>query len=170
LLSIFNNSFASGGGEEPEDFYISATRPDCDLDVYQSCNLGAVLPSYPRICLYPASRAIMLGSDDLKKEPVIAGALNKFCCNYVSSWTDDRNANNTKPKWAEIRATVTTELPTVRLLAEPYDAKHLNHYYSYQSCSNESYGIAAATLVELKPCRRHIRTLKAMGGCAGRFV
>lgn len=142
------NTLASTGGDEPEGYYISRDRPDIDLDAYQSGKLGIIQPGYPRIFLYPAWRAIMVGQEGLKKEPVQVGMLKKFCCDQNAGWIDEHDARIPKARWAALRATITSVLPTVRLSAESRDEK--NPYRYFQSCTGESYRFAEATLTQLK--------------------
>lgn len=78
---------ASGGGESHDDFVVRQGT-DIPMDHYANGTLGIVLPTYPRIYLYPAWRTIVLGADGLKQHPVAAGGAQRSIGNFVNGWVD----------------------------------------------------------------------------------
>ena len=59
----------ASGYDSPIDEFVSRSGPDLPLKRYDAGDLGIVLPSYPRVYLYPAWRAIVLGREGLQKHP-----------------------------------------------------------------------------------------------------
>ncbi len=143
VLGLPSNIGASTGGDDPVDFIFSRNAPDIDLDLYQAGNLGVLQAGYPRIFLYPAWRAIMLGSDELKKSLPKPGSLSRFCCDKKSGWRDESDLTQPKMQWATKRALITAEPPEARLNGRDYDEKDPYRYYysdysSYNSGNKKS--------------------------------
>jgi hypothetical protein len=57
----------ASGGEDPSDSFVARPIPDIHPNRYEQGDLGILLPSYQRLYLYPAWRAIVLGRQQVAK-------------------------------------------------------------------------------------------------------
>ena len=145
-LTASNPVWASGY-EGDSDEFVSRAQPDIDLDQYESGSLGVLLPTYPRVFLYPAWRAILLGKDALQNEKREAGALGKACCLYLSGWINEKDLNTPQAQWLNARATVTSIAPRMKL--EMYRKTKPGEWGAFLNCSDSSYLFAQSTLQEI---------------------
>lgn len=145
-LSINKPAWASGA-DGPEDSFVSRTQPDIDFDQYESGSLGIILPTYPRVFLYPAWRAILLGKEVLHNEKTEVGSLNKACCLYSSGWINELDSNTPQAKWLKTRATIVPTKPRMRLAIEK--RIEAGSYSYFRNCSDSSYLFAQSTLQEI---------------------
>lgn len=137
----------ASGGDGPIDEFISPDRPDIDLDQYESGSLGVLLPTYSRIFLYPAWRAVLLGTDALQHEKRESGALRKACCTDVSDWVDERSPDTPQAKWLNARSGIVSVPPRMKLAMERRTTP--DSWSFYRNCSDSSYLFAQATLQDL---------------------
>lgn len=84
------NAWASGA-EGAWDEFVSRSATDVDLNRYDKGELGVILSSYPRVYLYPAWRAIVLGADGLRTQPANPGGLRDAVGSYVGGWVDAKH-------------------------------------------------------------------------------
>ena len=144
-VGIYHNVYASGD-EGPYDNFVSRQQPDVHLDAYAGGSLGIILSTYPRVFLYPAWRAILLG----KKEVLAAnesGKLEKACCLTVADWIDVHNPESAQAKWLAARAKITLEPPGVNLAVDRPTVA--GSYTYYRNCPNDAYLYAQSTLNQL---------------------
>ena len=145
-LSIAGHACASGP-DLPEDEFVSRRGTDIDPDLYDGGELGVLLPSYPRLYLYPAWRAIVLGREGLRAAPA-RGLRVILSSNVARGWYSNQSdaEDASAPAWEKASA--------------PYaDAKRGKPdvgirqidgaYNSYVVCQDDAFRFAVQTLREL---------------------
>jgi hypothetical protein len=88
----------ASGASDPEDTFVMRRFTDVPLEAYDKGELGVLLPSYPRVYLYPAWRAIVLGRDGLRANPTPPGALRQAAGSFVEGWVGPKHPWN---RWLE---------------------------------------------------------------------
>lgn len=136
----------ASGYDSPIDEFVSRSGPDLPLKRYDAGDLGIVLPSYPRVYLYPAWRAIVLGREGLQKHPASEGGLARAIGSNISGWVETNNPQQPVNQWAVASASVVPELTG----ADKSGMIALTDAFSgYINCPQAAYGFATETLKSL---------------------
>lgn len=77
---------AGASTSDPEDLFVSRKATDVPRARYVQGELGVLLPSYPRVYLVPAWRAIVLGQEGLRAAPVAADGMREAVGNSFDGW------------------------------------------------------------------------------------
>lgn len=130
-------AIASGYDATPN--FANTSTTDLTLARYQAGELGILRPTYERVYLYAAWRAIALGQQGLKKAPNPDQALNRALGNRFGGWSGIGEGDAIRA-WSE-------QIDSA--LGKGMDREAPAKPLSYINCPAASYSFAAATLAGL---------------------
>ncbi|MGC1173027.1 tetratricopeptide repeat protein [Polaromonas sp.] len=137
------NAWASGS-EESSDMFVDRRATDIELSRYDKGSLGVILPSYPRAYLYPAWRAIVLGSDGLKAHPPAQNGLREAIGIHEGNWVDEKHPLK---QWQDESTKVLQQ--QIRLDATVFRSVSKGYSY-YLNCPRPAFLFAIKNLATLK--------------------
>jgi len=137
---------SASGFDSPIDEFVSRNGTDMPLKRYDAGDLGIVLPSYARVYLYPAWRAIVLGREGLQKRAASEGGLERAIGSYVSGWVNLNDPQQPFNQWVVASASIVPELAGARrsgfgVLTDDFSG--------YINCPQTAFGFATDTLKSL---------------------
>jgi hypothetical protein len=135
----------ASGADGPFDVFVNRSSPDVGLGKYEAGELGVVLPSFPRIYLYPAWRAIVLGREGLAKYPVASGGLNAAVGRETDGWTLGQGAMG---RWLEVTAKYVQR--PVRTGAGSMRTPMRGEVASFLNCTDGAFDFALVNLKALE--------------------
>lgn len=136
----------ASGYDSPVDEFVSRSGTDVPLKRYEAGDLGIVLPTYPRVYLYPAWRAIVLGREGLQKHPASEGGLARALGSDVSGWVDLNDPQQPLNRWAVASTSIVPELADAK---KSGIAALTADYSGYINCPQAAFGFATETLNSL---------------------
>lgn len=133
----------ASGDPGPTDEFVTRWGPGNTLAGYEAGQLGVVLPSFERVYLYTAWRAIVLGAEGYRKAPTMPGGLERARGAYVDGWVNLTDENHPYTRWMKA-----SEAAAPRRGAVPRtDAITLGpDYGSYINCPAAAFSFATETL------------------------
>lgn len=146
-LLLSDASQASGGG--PADVFVQRQRPDMPRPAYLQGELGLLLPSFGRVHLYVAWRALASADAGLPHNPLSLEAFELACCDAGAaqeSWGDTPYAP-AKP-WLEARTRVQAQPP--RRLIGALKPVGQDAWEQFLNCPPDSFRFATETLTALQ--------------------
>lgn len=147
LLTASVSSQASGSG--PEDMFVQRQRPDVPRAAYLQGELGLLLPSFGRVHLYAAWRALASADAGLPLKLISLDAFERACCDAGAaqqSWGDTPYAP-AKP-WLEARARVQAAPP--RRLLDALKPVGQDAWEQFLNCPPDAFRFATETLSALQ--------------------
>ncbi|MBJ7311231.1 hypothetical protein ACFOLJ_27570 [Rugamonas sp. CCM 8940] len=132
---------ASGGGDN-YDRFVNRGASDIAPTRYQNGELGVLLPSFERMYLYSAWRAIALGPQELKTLPNRAGGLERSLGSKVGGWLDAGQGSKIYAAWQGAVAAALKRAPAPKKDNDMLASGYLN-------CPSGAYVFATGTLGEL---------------------
>ncbi len=137
IAATFAATQAAASGYYAPPNFANSYRTDMDLARYQAGELGIVRPSYDRVYLYAAWRAIALGPQGLKNAPNMENGLEAAIGTTYGGWSDVEGDAAVLEKW---QAAVDQALGAKPSAHPPLP---------YLSCPLASYRFATDTLAAL---------------------
>ena len=140
-------AFVQASIDGPEDSFVSRYATDVPPARYERGDLGVVLPSYGRVHLYPAWRAIVLGREGLAAHPATPGGLKQAIGGHAEGWTS--SAKDPFAAWAQARARIAPRVPVPGMPASrsqwrgPYS-------YTYLNCPAAAFDFALSNLAAIE--------------------
>lgn len=149
LLIVRPGAAHASGGGDPVDSFVSRPIPDIHPNQYEQGDLGIILPSYQRLYLYPAWRAIVLGRPQAKTQTKAGGLERAVLINGATGW------------YTATTATDSTVVDIWNAASRPYagpgrkeaaqDMRNIpNAYSSYIVCASSAFTFATETLNAIK--------------------
>lgn len=89
----------ASGDNGPTDEFVTRWGPAGLTASYDAGQLGVVLPSFHRVYLYTAWRAIVLGAEGYKKAPTTAGGLARAEGSAVDGWVNLTDKQHPYTQW-----------------------------------------------------------------------
>ncbi|OWQ91367.1 hypothetical protein CDN99_09375 [Roseateles aquatilis] len=141
---------AHASGNSVVDEFVTRSRTEIPLDRFGRGELGIVLPTYSRVMLYPAWRAIASADAGRPLVAVPADALERGCCDNGTQYNGDWEAEK-RPAiaaWLAARGAVVTDAPRWR----PVRMKRVPNkdWQDFLNCGDDAYQFAADTLTALR--------------------
>lgn len=133
---------ASGGEGWWHDLFVERDGSDVANVRYGQGELGVVLPTYHRVYLYPAWRAIVLGADGLATHPVADDSMDRAQGRYVGGWVDLSDAKSPVGAWVAARGEALKLAPKSMRKEPAYRDGFVN-------CTDSAFKFATQTLGEV---------------------
>ncbi len=95
-------SAQASGDPGPTDEFVTRWGPGGTTASYDAGQLGVVLPSFHRVYLYTAWRAIVLGAEGYKKAPTRAGGLQRAEGSAVDGWVNLTDQQHPYNQWLKV--------------------------------------------------------------------
>lgn len=148
-LALLVSSASQASGSGPEDVFVQRHRPDMPRPAYLQGELGLLLPSFGRVHLYAAWRALASADAGMPLKPVSLEAFELACCDAGAAqetWGDTPYAP-AKP-WLEARARVQTQPP--RRIVSALKSVGQQAWTQFLNCPPDAFRFATETLVTLQ--------------------
>ncbi|PHV05745.1 hypothetical protein CSQ96_18660 [Janthinobacterium sp. BJB412] len=130
---------ATASGGDAYDRFVNRGASDIAPARYQNGELGVLLPSFERMYLYAAWRAIALGAQELKTQPNRSGGLERALGSKVGGWLDAGDGAKVYAAWQGAVGTALKRAP-----APKNDNDMLAR--GYLNCPTSAYSFATDTL------------------------
>jgi hypothetical protein len=139
--------FAQASIDVAGDYFVSRHATDVPLARYEQGDLGIVLPSYGRVHLYPAWRAIVLGREGLAAHPTTPGGLKQAIGGHAEGWAS--SAKDPFATWALASARI---VPRAAVPGMPaYRSQWRGPYtYTYLNCPAAAFDFALSNLAAIE--------------------
>ncbi len=143
--AIASNAQASGVGAE--DLFVQRDMPDVPAAAYLRGQLGVLLPSFPRVHLVPAWRALASADAGRPLQPISEEAWQRACCDGGALQAAmDGPATPAIKAWLDARA----QAGQPALRTSPQPLKPLANQDSFLNCPDPAFAFATETLASLR--------------------
>lgn len=137
----------------PDEEFISLGGTDVNWKDYGRGELGVVLSSYPRVYLYPAWRAFVLGKTHEKIQSSNTENLARSLNGDIRDWVDSKDVKNPRVRW------LMASQPSLSLKESSKGSKQIavwgtvsngNYEASFVNCPDGAFAFAVDTLTALQ--------------------
>ncbi|MGM9483959.1 hypothetical protein ACS5PN_22365 [Roseateles sp. NT4] len=142
-------SFAQASGAGPTDMFVQRDMPDVAADAWLHGQLGMLLPSYPRVHLIPAWRALASADAGRPLQPISEEAWRLACCDGGALQVAmDGPATPGIKAWLEARSQAGQPAP--RAAPQPIKPLDKNDWDGFLNCPDPAFAFATQTLARLR--------------------